>query len=140
MTKETLTPLQQELLGRADAVFASIGTAVGKATDYAAVQIPDIAMQYILYYRVYLTSVIVIALLVLIVQQVLSIRWLNKALKDKATWDKDGYILIYGVLTLITSLATLLPTFSNFKDLLLVWFAPKVFLIEHMVHLAKSMH
>lgn len=136
---ETLTPMQQQLLDRADAIFASIGTAVGKATDFAAEQIPDIAVQFIAYNRIYLTSIIVIALLVLLVQQIVVIKWAKKGIA-KDDYNGDGYIFAYFASTLITGGFTLVPVFANFKDLILVWFAPKIFLIEQMVHLVKSVH
>ena len=48
-TAESLSPMQAELLKRADDIFKSIGEAVTKASDIAAEQIPDIAMQYVTY-------------------------------------------------------------------------------------------
>lgn len=56
---EGLSPIQRELLSRADDIFATIGSAVSSATDAAvragavvAKEIPDIAWQYIAYGRV----------------------------------------------------------------------------------------
>jgi hypothetical protein len=54
-----LSPMQNELLRRADSIFDSISNTVSKASDLAiqggkavAEQIPDIAFQYIAYGRV----------------------------------------------------------------------------------------
>ena len=137
---DKLSPIQQELLNRADSIMSSISNTAAKAADFANEQIPDIAVQYILYNRVYLTSVVVIALVVLLTQQVLTLKWVRKAIvSSKGGWvDLDSYCFSYIVLTGITAAITLTVVFTNFKNLLLVWFAPKIFLIEQIVHLVKS--
>lgn len=60
--QEKLSPIQTELLSRADSIFASISAAVGKATDFAAVQIPEIAIQYVAYGRAYKTTLVLVFL------------------------------------------------------------------------------
>lgn len=62
MTTETadkLSPLQQNLLDRADSIFAAIGNTVTKATDFATAEIPDIAYQYVAYGRVMATVILI---------------------------------------------------------------------------------
>lgn len=54
-----LSPIQKELLDRADTIFKTIAEAASKAASFAAEQLPDIAIQYIAMERVYLTSIIV---------------------------------------------------------------------------------
>lgn len=46
---DKLSPIQEELLKRADSIFSSVATAVGQAKDIAVEQLPDIAYQYIAY-------------------------------------------------------------------------------------------
>ena len=62
-----LSPLQQELLTRADNIFSSISDVVGKTTTFAAEQIPDIALQYVAYGRVISTMTVVVGLTLLII-------------------------------------------------------------------------
>ena len=142
--KDTLSPMQQEILNRADAIFASIGTAVGKATEFAGEQLPDIATQYILYNRVYLTSIVVTAILVFVAQQVITLNIVLKIIREgKASgkwFDSGEYWLVYCVITFITAIPTSTFFLANFSNCLKVWFAPKIFLIEQVVHLAKSLH
>lgn len=43
---QTLSPIQEELLKRADSIFDSIAKSVAQAKDFAVEQLPDIAIQY----------------------------------------------------------------------------------------------
>lgn len=142
MANEKLSPLQQELLSRADSIFASIGTAVGKATDFASVQIPDIAIQYVAYGRVYATVLMVFALTTFIFGMWLAI---GVAVMDyfKAGCGRyHGYIwadsrdaaMILGIPISIVGFLMILFNVSNF---IMVWFAPKIWLITELVKLAK---
>ena len=140
MSKETLSPLQTELLSRADAIFASISTAVGKATDFAAVQIPDIAMQYVTFGRAYSSIVILVAIVILLIGLFLIV---FVAIKNcykipscyYGSWgDGRTSALIFGggfVFVGFTLFAI------NMYDFLMVWFAPKIWLITELVKLAK---
>lgn len=143
MTAETMTPMQQELLGRADAIFASAGRAVGKATEFASEQVPDIAMQYIMYYRMWNSVVVAVCLTLVIFSSwlTISVCFKNKyKLKDSSggDWhDARNWGIILGT---VASIFSMLLLVGNLKSFILVWFAPKVFLIEQMVHLAETVH
>ena len=131
--------MQQELLNRADSIFAYIGEAAAKAADFAGQQIPDIAYQYIAYYRTYLSIVVGVALVVLFIQQFLMIkfcRYIDKELENK--YNDGGHWFAYAIVTLFVGFICIVTIITNLKELIMVWVAPKVFLIEHIVHLVKG--
>ena len=48
-----VSPMQQELLSRADSIFSGISSAVGTAKEFAVEQLPDIAYQFVAFGRFY---------------------------------------------------------------------------------------
>jgi hypothetical protein len=139
---EKLSPIQQELLQRADSIFAYIGEAAAKAADFAGQQIPDIAYQYIAYNRMYLSLVVGTAILAIIVQQTVAITWARRAIKiakaSKEWIDESWYWFMYGMTSLFVCAGSFIIIANNFKDLIMVWVAPKIFLIEHIVRIVKA--
>jgi len=52
---EKLSPMQDELLKRADSIFDGISKTVSATKEFALEQIPDVAYQLIAYQRAWLT-------------------------------------------------------------------------------------
>lgn len=137
---DKLTPLQAELLKRADSIFGAISEAVGQAKDLAIEQLPDIAYQFIAYNRAYLTFVIAMSIIVFVVLQTVMIKYGNRTCKNrsynKGRWDFEQWMpWICG--TAISSLFCVTIFLANIRDLFMVWFAPKIFLIEQLVYLVR---
>lgn len=122
---DKLSPIQQELLMRADSIFKTLGEAATKAYDVASTQLPDLAVQYVLYGRVSATTIIVLALLAIIA----SVHYTKKYFAES-----NGTILVITEVTGILSAAVIIINLPNF---LLVWFAPKIWLMQEIVHLVK---
>ncbi len=125
---ENLSPMQQELLSRADAIFMAIADATKNAVDFAKVEIPEIATQYIHFGMAYNTFIILVAILLAVFGA-----WsLVKGLKDE--YNGEGKFII-GLVCLLVGWFTIL---GNIKEFLLVWFAPKIWLIQNIVHLVQG--
>ena len=125
MKQETLSPLATELLSRADSIFAKIAEAAGKAGDFAAEQLPDIAYQFIAFNRAYYTFLIVICVLLICLAVYLMRKW----------WDfTEGAIIIPSFLTVGLAFVICVNTVKQF---FMVWFAPKIFIITEIVNLVK---
>ena len=122
---EKISPLAQELLSRADSIFAKIAEAASKAGDFAAEQLPDIAYQFVAYNRAYYTSLIVIQILAVVVSIWVIKRWFK---------DFEGAVLVPTMLVIVCSF---LLFCSTLKPFLMVWFAPKIFIITEIVNLVK---
>lgn len=140
MTTENLTPIQSELLSRADSILNSIGSAVGKATDFAATQIPDIAMQYVGYGRAHESFLMFLGFTFLITGLYLLIalvsmnvyKWPNDRLGE---WDaRRGVACIIGAVSAVVGFVVVLTNIGTF---MMVWFAPKIWLIIEMAKLIK---
>lgn len=138
-----LTPMQQALLDRADSIFASIGSTMSKASDIVSQQVPDIAVQYVAYGRASAT-VFEIAILGLLAFGV----WLFYCvgcrnvfeLKDCYQEDPHAVRIASWVIGGILSICSLIATLCCLPNLIMVWFAPKVYLLNEIVELAKSLH
>lgn len=132
MTKEIeqMSEMQHELLNRADVIFAKVYEAAAKATDFASEQLPDIAFQFIAYNRAYLTTLIVFSVVFL----PLSI-WMFRMSAKTTSEDVTVLYFFGGVIPAFLSGFIFLV---NFKDFMLVWFAPKIFLITEIVHLVRG--
>lgn len=150
MSKEavsTLSPMQQELLSRADSIFAAIGETVSKASDAAvsagtalAKEIPDFAYQYIAFGRAYNTGVILISLFLIFIWYKWFLRigmYNTKNLPDQRYGVWSDARIIQTIIGLAAGVAGLTTFFSNIKDMILVWVAPKVWLILELANLVR---
>lgn len=117
-------------MSRVDTIFNSIGAAVGKTSAFVAEQVPDIALQYVAYGRVYLTCIIVITTLIMLFNIGV---WIYAAV-DKSNVDHFPILLATGTV----SVGGVVPIFvANFKNFVMVWFAPKIWVMTEIVHLVK---
>lgn len=127
---DKLSPMQEQLLQRADSIFTSISAGVAKAGEFASEQIPDIAMQYVAFGRAYNTTA-VLGSLILIVIYGFVLRKLYRT----------GNMEIFFPVAILGGFATgsiTIPIFlSHIKSFLLVWYAPKIWLITEIVSLVK---
>lgn len=128
-----LSPVQKELLSRADSIFKSIADAASKATDFAAEQLPDIAYQYIAMERVYLTVLIVGSLIFCSLSIFLLIRGI---FKDVWKIGSERIFLIFPIG--LFGFIGFVMFFTNLKSFIMVWFAPKIFIITNIITLIKS--
>lgn len=146
-----LGPMQQELLNRADKIFDWIGNSVEKVGDLAiqggkavAEQIPDIAFQYVAYARASLTFYVLLGFFMYFVMYYSVIRVAMRDSMNIGTvqnwtgpdWHPMRYVIGIGGGASAAIVGSLL-VFTNLKELFLVWFAPKVWLMLELVHLIK---
>lgn len=143
--------MQQELLNRADKIFDWIGNSVDKVGDLAiqggkavAEQIPDIAFQYVAYGRASLTFLVLFGFVLWYFGYFSIVKiGLRNAMKldDVSRWHGKEWhparvlVMIFG--GAIGGIAGTIFVFANLKELFLVWFAPKVWLMLELVHLVK---
>jgi hypothetical protein len=132
MTTE-LTPMQTELLRRSDAIMESIGNVVGTAVDFSKEQIPDIAFQYVAFERAYSSFYIITGVLL----YVLCAYSLLSAIKNWGMWSEDHRVVFLMGNSVLGFIGTMF-VFINLKTFLLVWFAPKVFLLQSLTSLIKG--
>lgn len=112
-------------------IITSIQTAVGKAADFTFEQLPDIAQQYVAFGRAYSITVLVVSLIFMGFFWYLG-NMINK--RCQGTHESDsGWVMVFpGMLPLLVFLL-------NLKETILVWFAPKVWLIQEIANLIGKM-
>lgn len=137
MTKEVqeLSAMQQELLNRADSIFAAMKDAAVAAKDFAMDQLPDIVQQLIVFERVYLTGIVISPFVLL--PLFLYLYYLVNKLDSEAS-DMTLPVVVLTIMSALGSLVGLISMIGNFKEFLMVWFSPKIFLIQYLTTLIKS--
>ena len=117
--------MKEELQEKLVEILTSIQNATGKAADFAVAELPDVAQQYLIFGRIYESFFMAAFVILFVVCAFLSI----KVYKD---FDKELVIapVIFSAFFLFLSL-------SQIKETLLVWVAPKVWLITELAKLIK---
>lgn len=139
MAEKTLTPIQQELLNRADTIMASIGNAVNRGAEFVQGQVPEIALQYVAFGRVYETVIMAFSITIFMVGFWLVVnvacRNTHKFEDEYGHWHSNRlFALMLGLITLSIGLTAFA---ANLKTFILVWFAPKIWLLMEITKLVR---
>lgn len=121
-----MNEIAQELLKRADVLGAWLSGKVGQTVDFATQQAIDIAQQYVLFGAVYHTTLVLIPVIFLVVIWYKAIKMAERT---------GGFSIFLGV---ICSFPLVIVLCFNLKDMLLCWFAPKVWLIIQLTEMTKA--
>lgn len=140
-----MNEVAQELLKRADVIGAWLSGAVTKTADFATAQAVDIAMQYVLYGRLFYTFVIITSIVAFAVSLwFFFVKGVNNtsAIVHRPGRYSDGDWLAERVVAFfgggsLTVISFLVCT-TNVKEFLMVWAAPKVWLMIQLAELAKQ--
>ena len=126
--------MKEELNSKLVEILTSIQTAAGKASDFALEQLPDIAQSYVLYGRVYSLVALFLCLLVFPV-----VVWvMRKTYKETVHGNVDEIVwLPVGLGSFAATLVSVLVFLNTLPSALLVWFAPKVWLLKELASLVK---
>jgi len=107
-------------------IIEDLQTGIAKASEVAAVELSDIAQSYVVYGRAKHTMELIVCLLILI-----GGAW---AAKRFAKASENNSWPLYAFVAVVTGLCAL-AALDNF---LLVWTAPKVWLLQELAKLAKG--
>lgn len=140
---EGLSPLQQEVLNRADAIVASIRESISKAGEFLMEHLPSLAQEYIAYGRASVTVYVLIGIALLMYAGLNF--WLNKSRFEQIKHEVDhsyndmpGFKNFLYIISLVASgVFGLILVLANLSELLKVWFAPRIWLLENIVNLVK---
>ncbi len=122
--------MKEELQGKLVEILTSMQVAVGKAGDFAAEQLPDIAQSYVLYGRLTNTVMAVLCALIFVGAWYAIIRF-ERDSKDKFS-SGMGYML-GGTVSSIPAIGA----FAFTQSAMLAWVAPKVWLLKEIAGLLK---
>lgn len=125
--------MNEQLQNKAVEILTAMQTATEKAGSFATEQLPDIAQSYIVYGRASTSLYMVLALLCFMcVGLLIKFTYTRSKGKDFIMEEWLGtWILSLILLSVGTGLL------AHLNDFLLVWFAPKVWLIKELATLLK---
>ena len=129
--------MNNELQSKLVEVLTGISEGVAQAKDFAIEQLPDVAQQYIMFGMVWETALLGI-LVVASMLCVWGLVWgVKRAFSETATWSQkeSGFpvALISGCILAFTGSFAI----AQIKPVLLVWFAPKLYLLQGIAGLVK---
>lgn len=129
--------MNEQLQTKLIEIVSEIQSGVKTAGNFALEQLPDIAQQYVAYGRFSLTLYIVLAIVLVL----LALFGVIKLCK----WSALSYVEqpnepVYAITIVGSGLAGILGVMVfcvNVSEFILVWTAPKVWLIKELAHLIK---
>jgi hypothetical protein len=129
--------MKEELTLKVVEILTSMQNAVGKAGDFAMEQLPDIAQSYLMYGRVQSVVMLLLSLLCL-AGFLFMTRWLVKNPWEGEFGEKRGHTNSLSiVLCVVFAIVFIFVVLSNISSTLLVWLAPKVWLLKEIATLIK---
>ncbi len=128
--------MKEELQGKMVEILTAIQTATGKAGEFAMTQLPDIAQTYVTYGRV--ASVVWVLMGVLLIALGVLALVIAKS-EDTGNWDESFFQFLKGGywIAFFTTVAGVLQFGYAMNSALLVWFAPKVWLLRELAGFLK---
>lgn len=125
--------MNEELQLKLVEVLDGISQGVTQAKDFAVDQLPDVAQQYIMFGMVWETVAFIGSFAILAVLCLA----LFMIIKHRNRLDEVLVGLGGGVLAVIAIPIWLFVVFASLKDMMLVWFAPKLYLLQGIASLVK---
>lgn len=125
--------MKDQLQAKLVEILTGIQTAVGKASDFALEQLPDIATQFIKFKTVWYSFELLVAIAVMV--------WLWKVgtrLFKTAKEEQESEIGVLGVVVRGISLGAFFVAMSNAYQLMMVTIAPKVWLLYQLADMVKG--
>jgi hypothetical protein len=123
--------VNEQLQSKLVEILSAIQSATKTGADFALEQLPDIAQQYVIYGRVSLSIFTLIGVALLVAMSRLSLRTAHHIRND----DETG--IATGIAAAVCAVAGCITFAANVSAFLMVWFAPKVWLIKELAYLIK---
>ena len=129
--------MNEELQSKLVEVLTGISEGVAQAKDFAVEQLPDVAQQYIMFGMVWETTAFVVLILLLLPS--LSLMWsgLKLMTSENSDYSDENRGFTFLLLGGIASLCLGFLAIVQLKAVLLVWFAPKLYLLQGIAGLVK---
>lgn len=129
--------MKEELQSKLVEILTSIQTATGKAGEFAMEQLPEIAQSYVAYGRVSSIVGILIGLALLAVAAAF-LKWVYGLNVKAAKFDEPmGLNIFGGIGAALVAVGGVTILGGSVQSALLVWFAPKVWLLKELATLVK---
>lgn len=121
--------MKDDLQNKLVEILSAIQTTAGKAGDFALTQLPDVAQSYVTYGRAVSSLGVAIGFLL----------WITSAicLRRSVLTDDEEFAKAWFVSLVFTAIAGGMFIAINANSALLVWLAPKVWLLKEIANLLK---
>jgi hypothetical protein len=132
--------MNDELQGKLVEVLTGISEGVSQAKDFAVDQLPDVAQQYIMFGMVWETVAFVslfFGSLVFAYGFKFGVNWKKKLKEEEGIYSDDIGPFMVMLLSAISFLLSALLSLDQLKAVLMVWFAPKLYLLQGIAELIK---
>jgi hypothetical protein len=117
--------MNKDLSEKAVDILLAIQTGVEKSVGFAQEQLPDLAQQYILFGRVNETLTVGLLVIAALMFSVFSVRnWKAKSFEEHNAFLMATCAFSAIIMSLVAA--------SHLSDLLMVWFAPKIWIITQI--------
>ncbi|HYF37588.1 MAG TPA: hypothetical protein VD994_19960 [Prosthecobacter sp.] len=129
--------MKDEMQGKLVEILTSIQSAAGKASDFAMEQLPDITQGYVAYGRVIETAQFLLCVIVLVAGAILAFKMTTttKWVDSYGYWEPQR--VIFTVLGAGTSLVGVMGILIEGPQAVLVWVAPKVWLLKEIAGMLR---
>lgn len=121
---------------RIEESWTKIEEYVSSTADFAIEQAPLVAQEIVMFGRVWNSLIVVICMAAIFgvaIGYIKAFRYCKK--HDSFNWDNDDYCfasVIYGMLSLIVIIPSLIGGFTACKMAVMAWFAPRLYIIEYV--------
>ena len=131
--------MNDELQNKLAEVLGGIAEGVTQAKDFAVEQLPDVAQQYIMFGMVWETVAFVVLVTISVVfALVFKSGWCwHKEINAKPGFHDDVGAFMVMLCSGIAFAFAVMGTLVQLKTVLLVWFAPKLYLLQGIAGLVK---
>ena len=121
--------MKDDLQNKLVEILSAIQTTAGKAGDFALTQLPDVAQSYVTYGRTISSLGVAIGLLL----------WITSAIcvRKAVTTEDEEFAKAWFVTFAFTAIIGGMFVAINASSALLVWLAPKVWLLKEIANLLK---
>jgi ABC-type Fe3+-siderophore transport system permease subunit len=127
--------MEKELQLKLVEILTAIQAATGKAADFTMAQLPDIAQSYVAYGRARAVLWFVVAALCAYAFCRLVI-YMRNEIRDNGD-DNFSFLMGAGIGAFFSGAIGFITFVANASDSVLVWFAPKVWLLKELAQLVK---
>lgn len=118
--------MKNELEPKLVEVIGQLQDVVMRASDFATQQLPDVVQTYILYGRISSLVTLLLDLAILY-----GCWWFYKLPVEERSYD-DVEVFLKTLTSGTVGVATLIHTFFSIQEIVLVWAAPKIWLIKEL--------
>lgn len=137
---KTLPPSTVDALKSAlvDIINGTVKSA-GDAKDFVLAQVPDVVQQLVAFYTVYYAVLVVTLFVISISSLVVLYKLVMPSVRNiQSRCDRELATIFTHVGFYVLSIVSFVAALSNVKSFLMVWIAPKVWLIHYAVDLVQE--